>query len=108
MQVLDISTTNFSQACSANSKLRGGSDEPIAVGRLTNLAQYSSCLPNFLKFDTNTLRRAAYAENFICPAVRWNNQAPEDGTLNSSELAIQVRPMGHLPQTASLLQTILL
>ena len=92
MQVFDVAATNFSQTCSANSHIRGGTDNPIAVGRLTNLVDYSSCLPNFLTFDTNIMRRTAFADNFICPAVRWNNQMADDGTMDSPDLDIPVGP----------------
>lgn len=97
MQVFDVAATNFSQTCSANSKTRGGSDNPIAVGRLTNLVDYTSCLPNFLKFDTNVMRRKAYADDFICPAVRWNSQIADDGTMNAPDLDIPVSPCKTTP-----------
>ncbi len=93
MQVLDISSSNMSQACKLNSKQYGGDDAPIAVGQLTDLSQYSSCLPNCLAFDENTMSKMAYGDAFLCPVLCWNRAIPDDGSLNSSDLIIPVKPL---------------
>lgn len=90
MQVFDLSNTSLSQACSLNSKRFGGDDTTVAVSRLTNLSQYSSCLPNSLAFDESITHKLTYADDFLCPALRWNSAIPDDGTLNSPDLVIPV------------------
>lgn len=91
MQVFSIDQTNLSQPCPANSQQYGGTDQPISVGKLTNFSQYTACLPNFLTFDSNVLKKVVYQEEFLCPAVRWNRQIADDGTLNAPEIMIPVR-----------------
>ena len=93
MQVFNIDQTNLSQPCLANSKQFGGSDLPISVGKLSHSenSEYTTCLPNFLAFDSDVLKKSVYRETFLCPAVRWNHQIADDGTLNAPDLTIPVR-----------------
>ncbi|KAK9831142.1 hypothetical protein WJX74_004743 [Apatococcus lobatus] len=88
MQVFAIDQTNLSQPCMANSRQFGGNDLPISVGKLNNFSEYTACLPNCLAFESNTLHKVVYKEKFLCPAVRWNRQIPDDGTLNAPGLLI--------------------
>lgn len=90
MQVFNVDQTNLSQPCPANSQQFGGNDLPIFVDKLNNLSQYTACLPNFLAFDSDVLRKSVYKERFLCPAVRWNRQIANDGTLDAPDLVIPV------------------
>lgn len=93
MQVFSIDQTNLSQPCSANSQQYGGNDLPISVGKLTSLAEHAACLPDCLAFDSNPLHKVVYNEKFLCPALRWNRQIADDGSLNSPDFLI---PVGEL------------